>query len=276
MIEVTSNTWIESPWIASGLIKPSMSPIYHKASKNALFSFGVGKAENATGVWANLGWDTGGLAKNGLTLGLAFSDREGLDSFRTDMPLISMGAYEILGVFPPTVKGKIQFFLSGAMTMTYSNTAKQYISGIDVTVDSSIDNYYYDEYGRFAATVEPERINVSFGSVSNSLFAYGFTGGIGVLRQVKLSAGPLFTFLMGVQWSRATVKVFERELRAIRKDNVWQIGVMSDLSPRFSMSGSIASAFDETNPIFSIGLTYYLQSESGRKKLKLLERTQKQ
>ena len=168
-----------------------MSSIYHKVSKNALFSFGVGKADNATGVWTNLGWDTGGLFKNGLTLGLAFSDREGLDSFRTDMPLISMGAYEILGVFPPTVKGKIQFFLSGSMAMTYSNTTKQYISGIDVTVDSSIDNYYYDADGRFAATVEPERINVSFGDFADSLFAYGFTGGIGILRRVKLSRGVI-------------------------------------------------------------------------------------
>ena len=71
---------------------------------------------------------------------------------------------------------------------------------------------------------------------------------------------------MGVQWSRslATIKMFDRKVRARGKDDVWEIGVMSDLSPRFSMSGSIASAFGETSPIFSIGLIYYLFSSKAR------------
>lgn len=232
-----------------------MSSIYHKVSKNALFSFGVGKADNATGVWTNLGWDTGGLFKNGLTFGLTFSDRQGLDSFRTDMPLISMGAYEILGVFPPTAKGKIQFFLSGTMAMTYSNTTKQYISNVDVTVDASMP-------------LRTEHINLSLTDFDGSLFAYGFTGGIGVLRRVKLSPSSLLTCLMSMQWSRslATVKMFDRELTARGKDDVWGIGAILDLSPRVSMFGSIIADFEGTNPIFSIGLTYYLQSQRGRKK----------
>ena len=222
-----------------------MSPIYHKVSETgASLSFGISKTNNNIGMWTNLGWDTGGLAKNGLTVGFAASDREG----SADAPLISIGAYEILGVFPP-MRGQLQIFVSGSASISYIAEIKHYISNTDVTVGS----------------LEPARmdyINVELRHSIGSALTYGFIGSGGVLKHVKASSGALLTLFMGVQYEsrNTTIKMSNRALTARGKEKAWEAGAMIDLSPRLSVSGLIASAFGETDRRFSIGLTYYLWS----------------